>query len=60
MKREYRKIFCCADCIHYSLKKHKCIFGAKDEGSGKEHFYRDCPFPIYEEEVEGEDNENNL
>lgn len=52
MSREYRRIYCCADCVHYSLKKHKCTLGAKDEGSGIEHFYRDCPFPIYEEQNE--------
>ena len=46
--REYRKIYCCGDCIYY--KRHKCIRGAKDEGTGREHFYRDCPEKIYTEE----------
>lgn len=50
MSKEYRRIYCCGDCVYYSLKKHKCMLGAKNEGSGKESFYRDCPFPIYEEQ----------
>ena len=50
MSREYRRIYCCGDCVHYSMKLHICILNATDEGSGRESFYRDCPFPIYEEE----------
>ena len=49
MSREYRRIYCCGDCIYYSMKKHKCSLGAKNEGTGREQFYRDCPFPIYTE-----------
>lgn len=56
MKREYRRIYCCGDCVFYSWKKHKCTLEAKDEGNGRENFYRDCPFPIYEEEVKGEED----
>ena len=56
MSREYRRIYCCGDCVYYSPKKHKCLFGATDEGKAQEHFYRDCPFPIYTE-VEGEEDD---
>ena len=56
MSREYRRIYCCGDCVYYSLKKHKCTLGAKDEGNALDHFYRDCPFPIYRG-VEGEEDE---
>ena len=48
--REYVKIYCCGDCIYYNYKKHKCNSGAKDEGTGKESFYRDCPLGIHKEE----------
>lgn len=24
MIREYRKIYCCGDCVHYSMRSHKC------------------------------------
>lgn len=48
--REYRKIYCCGDCIHYDYKRHQCKRGARDEGTGREHFYRDCPEMIYTEE----------
>lgn len=46
-EREYIRIYCCGDCIYY--KRHKCVLGASDEGTGRENFYRDCPFPIYKE-----------
>ena len=48
--REYVKVYCCGDCLHYNMKKHKCFLGAKDEGTGHESFYRDCPLGIHEEE----------
>jgi hypothetical protein len=46
---EYIKVYCCADCAHYDMKKHRCRNGAKDEGTGREHFYRDCPLGLYTE-----------
>ncbi len=49
--REYRKIYCCGDCIYYDYKRHKCKRGARDEGTGRENFYRDCPEKIYTEEA---------
>ena len=44
--KEYVKIYCCGDCIHYNWKKHKCNRGAKEEGRAQDHFYRDCPIGI--------------
>lgn len=46
---EYVKVYCCADCAHYDMKKHRCRNGAKDEGTGREHFYRDCRLGIHNE-----------
>lgn len=46
---EYIKVYCCADCAHYDMKKHRCRNGAKDEGTGREHFYRDCPLGLHTE-----------
>ena len=45
---EYVKIYCCGDCV-----KHRCRNGAKDKGTGREHFYRDCPLGIHEEVSDG-------
>lgn len=54
MSKEYIQIYCCGDdCIYYDYKSHKCKRGAKDEGTGRESFYRDCPEKIYTEQ-EGE------
>ena len=47
--REYVKIYCCGDCIHYSWKKHKSNRGATEEGKPQDHFYRDCPIGIHKE-----------
>jgi hypothetical protein len=47
--KEYVKVYCCADCAHYDMKKHRCRNGAKDEGTGREHFYRDCRLGIHNE-----------
>ena len=33
----------CAECAFYSMKKHKCMNGATDEGKATDHFYADCP-----------------
>ena len=49
--KEFVKIYLCADCAYYSLKKHKCTRGAKDEGDPQSHFYRDCPLGIHEEDA---------
>ena len=48
-EKEYKRIYCCGDCIYY--KRPKCVLGASDEGTGREHFYRDCPLPTYKEEA---------
>ena len=40
---EMKGITCCADCVYYNMKKHKCNRGCSDYPDGKEHFYRDCP-----------------
>lgn len=48
--REYVKIYCCGDCVYYDWKKHRCKRGAKDDGTGREQFYRDCPIGICTEE----------
>ena len=47
--KEYVKVYCCADCAYYDMKKHRCRNGAKDEGTGREHFYRDCRLGIHNE-----------
>lgn len=33
----------CAECAFYSMKKHKCMNGATDEGKATDKFYADCP-----------------
>ena len=52
MNREYRKIYCCGDCVQYDMKKHRCRAGAHVVGKPDERFFRDCPEPIYREENE--------
>ena len=59
MTRQYVKIYCCGDCIHYNWKKHKCTLGAK-EYDGKSSFYADCPLGICEEEVQEDDFAENM
>lgn len=48
--REYIKVYCCGDCIHYNWKKHRCSCGATQEGKATDHFYRDCPLGIHTED----------
>lgn len=48
--REYKRFYCCGDCVNYSARRHKCLLGAKDEGGAYDHFYKDCPLPTYKEE----------
>lgn len=33
----------CCECAYYSMRKHKCKRGAKDEGEPTARFYADCP-----------------
>jgi hypothetical protein len=33
----------CAECAYYSMKKHECTMGAKDESDPRAKFYGDCP-----------------
>lgn len=55
--REYVKIYCCGDCLYYDWKKHRCKRGAKDDGTGREPFYRDCPIGICTEEDKPKEEE---
>ena len=48
--REYIKVYCCGDCIHYNWKKHRCSRGATQEGKAQDHFFRDCPLGIRTED----------
>lgn len=43
----------CADCAYYSMKKHKCTRGAKDEGEPTARFYADCPLDDVVQVVHG-------
>lgn len=43
--KQMKGITVCADCAYYSLRKHRCTRGCKDEGEAQDHFYRDCPLP---------------
>lgn len=56
--REYVKIYCCGDCVYYDWKKHRCKRGAKDDGTGREHFYRDCPVGIHIDEDKPKEETN--
>lgn len=33
----------CAECAYYSMKKHACTRGAKEENDPRAKFYDDCP-----------------
>lgn len=33
----------CADCAYYSMKKHRCIRGARDDSEPRASFFADCP-----------------
>ena len=35
----------CAECVYYSMKKHRCTRGAHIETDPKAPFYDDCPLP---------------
>lgn len=50
---QMKGITCCADCAYYSMKKHKCTRGYKDEGKSTDHFYKDCPLPDVRPVVRG-------
>ena len=52
--REYVKIYCCGDCIHYNWKNHKCNLGATENGKPTDTFYRDCPIGLYIEKEDAE------
>lgn len=52
--RQAKIIYCCADCVNYSMKKHKCVAGAKDEGKAQDHFYADCPLDDFGNSVADE------
>lgn len=56
--RQYVKIYCCGDCIYY--KRHKCVLGAHDEGTGKDRFFRDCPLGICVEDDKIERQMDNV
>jgi len=53
--REYKRIYCCGDCVYYDMRKHKCKLGAHVESDAKRHFYDDCPFDTHVEENEVND-----
>lgn len=55
--REYVKIYCCGDCIHYDWKKHRCKRGAHIEGKATDSFFRDCPEGLHTEEPPKEETE---
>ena len=48
--REYKRIYCCGDCVQYDMRKHKCRLGAHIETDPHRRFYDDCPFKTYIEE----------
>lgn len=40
---EMKGITCCADCVYYSKRKHKCVRCNNVESDARKHFYDDCP-----------------
>lgn len=52
--REYKRIYCCGDCVNYNMKRHKCVLGAHEEGDARSKFYADCPLKTYVERVKEE------
>lgn len=52
--REYKRIYCCGDCVQYDMRKHKCRLGAHIETDPHRRFYDDCPFETYIEEQNDE------
>ncbi len=53
MMAKMKGITVCADCVYYSLKKHRCTRGCTDEGDAKDPFYKDCPLPDVRPVVRG-------
>lgn len=58
-------IKCCGECAYYSMKKHKCMGGAKDAGNATDSYYADCPLDDAEpvrhgwwERIGGDEPEN--
>lgn len=49
MRKPYKRIYCCGDCIYYDWKKHACKRGAHEEGRATDNFFADCPEPTYYE-----------
>lgn len=45
----------CAECASYSMKEHRCLAGAVDEGRAQDPFYVDCPLPDVVEVVRCKD-----
>lgn len=45
MEREMRGFSCCGECIHYSVKKHRCKICKNIETDPRAKFYDDCPLP---------------
>lgn len=39
---EMKGITCCADCVYYSKRKHKCVRCNNVESDARKHFYDDC------------------
>lgn len=46
-------ITCCADCVYYSKRKHKCVRCNNVESDARKHFYDDCPLQDVKPVVHG-------
>lgn len=44
----------CGECGYYSLSKHKCTRGCRQETRAQDKFYDDCPLPDVVEVKHGE------
>lgn len=49
MRRPYKRIYCCGDCIYYNFKKHACNRGAHIVERATDFFFADCPETTYYE-----------